>query len=107
MWIIHTNIWRRSNFRIRNHIVAEFEDLGLSQKHVVIGLIKEMFLSGLGCANNGSIEDHHVLFIDGQPVFDTGTIFFKENRGEFDKGIHGSGICPTTDFVQFVLGRSK
>ncbi len=61
-----------------------------------------MFLSRFGGPNDGSIEDHHVLLIDGQPVFDTCAIFLKENRGEFDKGIHRFRIRPTTNFVQFV-----
>ena len=68
---------------------------GLRQHHMVVLLIQRLLRihrAGRQRANHLAFEDHHVLFIDGQPVFHPVTIVLETGDGEALKGGHGAPV---------------
>ncbi len=63
----------------------------LCQHHMVILLIQRFLrIGGAGWqrTNHIALEDHHVLFVDGQPVLNLTTIVLKAGDGKTLKGRH-------------------
>ena len=80
---------------VRQNFVAGLHRLGLGQQHVVVLLIQILdrivTRDALG-ADGVTVQDHHVLLVDGQPVFDAITIQLEQGFAVEGKRIGGVTI---------------
>ena len=90
-------VYRRADAQPGELTVAQGEDLRLGQHHMMILLVQRLLIRQFtigGHANRAGMQDHGVLFVDGQPERNFGGKFAEQQPGIAHECLPGFAVQP-------------